>query len=200
MGSMPRPALDYRVSPYRFPYPLLDAKRAIQFVRSQAGEWNIDPHHIGILGFSAGGHLAASSGTHLEPFPELLVDTVGVLSSRPDALVLCYAVISFGPYGHEGSMLNLLGPNPPESLRAAHSNELLVTDQTPPAFVWQTATDGAVPPENSLLFTQAMHAHGVPVELHIFPEGPHGKALALDDPVVGQWRSLCATWLKGLGF
>jgi acetyl esterase/lipase len=192
--------LDYRVAPYRHPYPLLDAKRAIQFVRSRSMEWGVDPQHVGILGFSAGGHLAASTGTHLEAFPEMPDDPVSRLSPRPDALILCYAVLSFGQYGHVGSMENLLGPNPPASLRAALSNELQVTRQTPPAFIWQTATDGAVPPENALLFAQALHANGVPFELHIFPEGPHGKALALDDPIVSQWRSLCAAWLKGLGF
>ena len=192
--------LDYRVAPYRHPVPLLDAKRAIQFVRSQATAWNIDPQHIGILGFSAGGHLAATTGTHLEVFPEMPDDGVAHLSSRPDALILCYAVVSFGPFGHVGSMENLLGPNPPAALRAALSNELQVTSQTPPAFIWQTATDGAVPPENALLFAQALHAHDVPFELHIFPEGPHGKALAMDDPIVGQWRPMCAAWLQGLGF
>jgi acetyl esterase/lipase len=192
--------LDYRVAPYNHPYPLLDAKRAIQFVRSRSAEWGVDPQHVGILGFSAGGHLAASTGTHLEAFPEMPDDPVARLGSRPDALILCYAVLSFGQYGHVGSMENLLGPNPPASLRATLSNELQVTRQTPPAFIWQTATDGAVPPENALLFAQALHANGVPFELHIFPAGPHGKALALDDPIVGQWRSLCAAWLKGLGF
>jgi acetyl esterase/lipase len=192
--------LDYRVAPYRHPYPLLDAKRAIQYVRSRAGEWNVDPQHIGILGFSAGGHLAATTGTHLEPFAQMPDDTVARLSSRPDALILCYAVLSFGAFGHVGSMESLLGPNPPAALREALSNELQVTRQTPPAFIWQTATDTAVVPENALLFARALHACEVPFELHIFPEGPHGKALALDDPIVGQWRGLCAAWLKGLGF
>ena len=190
--------LDYRVASYRHPYPLLDAKRAIQFVRAHSSEWNVDPNRIGVLGFSAGGHLAASTGTHLEPFPEMPDDPISRLSSKPDAIILCYAVISFGRYGHEGSMHNLLGPAPSKSLRQAHSNELLGATRTPPAFIWQTATDGAVPPENSLLFAQALHAHNVPFELHIFPEGPHGLALALDDSIVGQWRSLCANWLKNL--
>jgi len=192
--------LDYRVAPYRYPYPLLDAKRAIQLVRYNAEKWGIDPQHIGILGFSAGGHLAASTGTHLEYFSEMPADEIGGMDSRPDAMILCYAVISSGRYGHQGSMNNLLGINPPAYLRLAVSNELQVTTRTPPAFIWQTVEDGAVPVENSLQFAQALRDNQVPFELHIFPNGPHGKALGLDDPVVGQWRGLCAAWLKTFGF
>ena len=192
--------LDYRVAPYRHPVPLLDARRAIQVVRSKDREWNVDPGRIGILGFSAGGHLAVSTGTHLESFPEAEVDHIGRLNARPDALILCYAVISFGPFGHTGSMENLLGANPAQSLRDACSNELQVSRQTPPAFIWHTVTDDAVPVENTWLFAQALRDHQVPFEMHLFPEGPHGLALALDDPVVGQWRALCIRWLKNLGF
>ena len=192
--------LDYRVAPYRYPYPLLDAKRAIQFVRSQANEWSIDPHHIGILGFSAGGHLAASTGTQLGYFPEMPKDSTSQVDSCPDAMILCYAVISSGKFGHQGSMDSLLGVNPPAYLRLRVSNELQVSSQTPPAFIWHTVTDGAVPVENALLFAQALRDHRVPFELHIFPDGPHGLALGLNDPVVGQWRGLCATWLKTQGF
>ena len=192
--------LDYRVAPYRHPVPLLDARRSIQVVRSRAAEWNVNPNHIGILGFSAGGHLAASTGTHLESFPEADVDPIGQLNARPDALILCYAVISFGPFGHVGSMENLLGPNPAQPLRDACSNELQVTHHTPPAFIWHTVTDNAVPVENTWLFAQALHAHAVPFEMHLFPDGPHGLALAQDDPAAGQWRALCIRWLKNLGF
>jgi acetyl esterase/lipase len=192
--------LDYRVNPYHHPYPLMDIKRAIQFLRSHSTEWNIDPGHIGVLGFSAGGHLAATSGTHLLPMPGMLEDEVGQASPTPDALVLCYPVISFGKYGHVGSMNSLLGPNSNAELRKDLSNELQVTSQTPPSFIWHTVADQAVPVENAILFAQALRDHQVPFELHLFPDGPHGKALALEDAVVGQWRSLCITWLRNLGF
>ncbi len=192
--------LDYRVAPYRHPYPLLDAKRAIQIARSHANEWKIDPEHIAILGFSAGGHLAATTGTFLDPNPGMIADPISELNSRPDALILCYPVISFGQFGHSGSMENLLGPNPPVSLRRQLSNELQVGQQTPPTFIWHTAEDATVPVENSLLFAQALRDQQIPFELHIFPKGPHGMALAWDDPIVGQWRDLCINWLKNSGF
>jgi acetyl esterase/lipase len=192
--------LDYRVAPYRHPYPLLDAKRAIQSVRAHSSDWNIDPNRVAILGFSAGGHLAALTGTHLEAFPDTPDDHTGRLNARPDALILCYPVISFGEFGHVGSMESLLGAEPSTELRQALSNELQVTSQTPTAFIWHTAADETVPVENTWLFAQALHNHKVPFELHVFPEGPHGMALALDDSVVGQWRDLCVTWLKRMGY
>jgi dipeptidyl aminopeptidase/acylaminoacyl peptidase len=114
--------------------------------------------------------------------------------------VLCYAVMTFGEYGHVGSMLALLGENPPEDLRHSLSNETQVTAETPPAFLWHTANDGGVPVENSLLFAGALSKHKVPFALHVFPNGAHGLALAEGDPEVSQWTGLCAKWLKGLGF
>jgi acetyl esterase/lipase len=191
--------LDYRVSPYHSPIPLLDARRAIQLVRSKAEEWQVDPQRVGILGFSAGGHLASTTGTHFEtiPGPE---DAVSQFSSRPDAMILCYPVITFGIFGHQGSMENLLGNKPPAQLRDAFSNEKQVTAHTPPAFLWHTADDQSVPVENSLLFAQALSACHVPFELHVFSSGQHGLGLAVDHPYASSWTTLCARWLKTRGF
>ncbi len=194
--------VDYRVAPYRHPIPMLDARRAIQQVRSRASAWQVDPARVAVLGFSAGGHLASTTGTHFEAVsnPAPVKDTVSGLSSRPDALVLCYPVISFGECGHVGSMNNLLGENPPEDLRQALSNETQVTAQTPPAFLWHTANDQSVPVENSLRFARALDAHHIPFELHIFPDGRHGLGLAQDFPQVAAWTDLCGRWLKSLGY
>lgn len=192
--------LDYRVAPYKHPYPLLDAQRAIRTVRYRAQEWGIKSDKIGILGFSAGGHLSATAGTHFDAGNSQAVDPIERVSCRPDALVLCYAVVTFGEFRHDGSMAALLGEDPPETLRHSLSNETQVTGQTPPAFLWHTANDGAVPVENSLLFAGAMSKNKAPFELHIFPDGPHGLAMAEDHPAVYAWKGLCATWLHGLGF
>lgn len=199
--------LTYRVAPYRHPYPLLDAQRAIRLVRYHASDWNIDPDHIGILGFSAGGHLAATAGTHwdrgadisaVQASPE--ADPIDSVSCRPDAMILCYPVISFESFGHAGSMRNLLGEFPDDSLRLSLCNETQVTAETPPAFIWHTADDQGVPVANSLAFARAMSDHRVPFELHVFPHGSHGLGLATQCPEVAVWTNLCATWLKSMGF
>jgi len=192
--------LDYRVTPYHHPVPLMDAKRALQVIRSRADEWHIDPNKVGILGFSAGGHLASTSGTLLDDPAEMKIDGTSILSSRPDAMILCYPVISFGEYGHVGSMENLLGTNPPAAQRAALSTDQQVTKATPPAFIWHTANDDAVPVKNSLLFAQALSTQHIPFELHIFPDGRHGLAMGETAPQVAQWTSLCAAWFKQIGF
>jgi acetyl esterase/lipase len=192
--------LDYRVMPYKHPYPLQDAQRAIRTVRFHAQEWGINPDKIGILGFSAGGHLSATTGTHFDFGSPDATDPVERVSCRPDALVLCYPVVTFGEFRHDGSMVALIGENPPEALRHSLSNETQVTRQTPPAFLWHTANDEGVPAENSLLFASAMSKNKVPFELHVFPDGPHGLALGEGHPAVCAWTGLCATWLHGLGF
>jgi acetyl esterase/lipase len=192
--------LDYRVVPYKHPYPLLDAQRAIRVVRCHALEWGIKPDKIGILGFSAGGHLSATAGTHFDFGSPDAADLVDQESCRPDALVLCYPVVSFGEFRHDGSMVALLGENPPDALRFSLSNETQVTNLTPPAFIWHTANDEGVPVENSLLFAGALSKHQVPFELHVFPDGAHGLALGEGHPAVSAWTGLCATWLHGLGF
>ena len=190
----------YRVAPYHHPYPMLDAQRAIRTVRHRAAEWHINPDKIAVLGFSAGGHLASTVGTHFDAGDPNAADPIDRESCRPDAQILCYPVISFGPKGHHGSMVNLIGENPPDELRSSLCNETQVTDQTPPAFLWHTADDAGVPVENSLMFAEALAAHHIPFELHVYEHGPHGMGLATDDPHVGTWPKLCADWLKGRGF
>lgn len=192
--------LDYRVHPYRHPWPLTDAARAVRYLRHNAVSLGIDPDRIGIMGFSAGGHLAASAGVLHDAGDPDAADPVNRVGSRPDAMVLCYPVISFGRYRHHGSMVNLLGPRPNRESRSRLSLENSVSVDTPPAFIWHTADDGAVPVMNSLDMARAMFLKEVPFELHIFPHGRHGLGLAEKDPVVGAWTGLCRTWLSGLGF
>jgi len=192
--------LHYRVAPHKHPAPLLDAQRAIRLVRYYAAEWKIEPLHIGILGFSAGGHLASIAVTHFDDGNSAAKDPVDRVSCRPDAGTLCYPVITFGEHRHDGSMVNLIGEKRPDHLRQLLSNELQVTPRTPPCFLWHTADDNAVPVENSLLFSGAMRRNKVPFEFHVFPHGSHGLGLAEADPVVGAWTGLCVKWLKGLSF
>lgn len=192
--------LHYRVAPYRHPVPLLDAQRAIRTVRSRAVEFGIDPRRIGVLGFSAGGHLASTAGTHFDAGDPTAADPIERASSRPDALILCYPVITLGEYRHDGSRTCLLGENPPQDLIDLLSNEKQVTAQTPPTFLWHTSNDGGVPVENSLLFAAALHRHNVLFDLHVFADGPHGVGLALERPALAAWTRLCETWLKEMGF
>lgn len=190
----------YRVAPYRHPYPSLDAGRAVQWVREHAAACGIRPDRVGLLGFSAGGHLVSTVGTRFGPGDPQSPDPVARHSNRPDALVLCYPVISFVQYAHLGSARNLLGEDPsPEDL-AAFSSERNVTPQTPPSFLWHTADDPGVPVQNSLLFAGALAAAGVPLALHVFPHGRHGLGLAPEAPEVAVWTDLCGEWLKQLGF
>jgi len=197
--------LDYRVKPYRHPIPLGDAQRGIRTVRARAAEWKIDPKRVGILGFSAGGHLAASATTIFDDGKPDAADPIDRQSCRPDAAILCYPVITFGDFRHNGSMVNLLGPAPASKLRQEMSLETRVTRETPPTFLWHTSDDGAVPVENSLLFAMALRKNKVPFALHVFPRGPHGIGLGDGDrgakaPEARQWPALCAEWLKNLGF
>lgn len=193
--------LKYRLGPrYNQPAPLLDAARALRIVRSRAAEWNIDPHRIGILGFSAGGHLASSLGTHFDAGKPDANDPVEKVSSRPDLMMLIYPVITMGEFTHGGSKKNLLGENPPVELVKLYSNELQVTKETPPAFLMHTMADPAVPVENSTMFAAALRKAGVPFELHIYEKGPHGVGLALTDPVLSSWPERCADWLRVHGF
>ena len=192
--------LDYRVAPYRNPCELMDAQRAIRYARCHAREFNIDAKHIGILGFSAGGHLASSAGTHYDGGRPDAADPVERASCRPDAMILCYAVITFGEFGHSGSMVNLLGPDPPQDMRVLFSNEKQVTADTPPTFLWHTEDDAGVPVENSLLFALALRRHKVSFELHVYKTGRHGLGLAPGDSHVGAWTQACGEWLRKLGF
>lgn len=192
--------VEYRIAPHRHPAPLRDGQRAIQVVRHHAATWGLDPARIGMLGFSAGGHLAASVATQPDAADPASADSVARQSSRPDLAVLAYPVISFVEHVHAGSIENLLGPEAPESSCAALSADRNVDAQTPPTFLWHTADDASVPVEHSLLFASALARHGVPFGLHVYPHGRHGLGLAEGDPVVGSWRTLCASWLADRGY
>ena len=158
--------------------------------------YHIAPDRIGIWGFSAGGHLASSTGTHFDAGESSATDPVDRASSRPDFMILAYPVISFStPYTHTGSMHNLLGANPDPKLVASFSNENQVTAQTPPTFLFHTNQDDGVPAENSVLFYLALRKAGVPAELHIYERGPHGVGLAATDAVLGTWPARLKDWL-----
>jgi acetyl esterase/lipase len=193
--------LQYRLGPrYHHPAPLQDAQRAIRMVRAGAEDWGVDPARIGILGFSAGGHLASSAATHFDDGDPATADPIDRQPCRPDFAVLCYPVISLGTVAvHSGSRKNLLGEEPDPALVWEMSSELQVTPRTPPTFLFHTDDDAAVPVENALLFFQAMKRAGVPGELHVFAHGRHGVGLAPDDPVLSVWPELCARWMEGLG-
>jgi acetyl esterase/lipase len=194
--------LKYRLGPrYRHPAMIQDAGRAIRMVRARAGEWGIDPKRVAILGFSAGGHLASTAGTHFDAGQPDASDPVERQSSRPDRMILLYPVVSLeAPYTHGGSRRNLLGDTPPGDLVHSLSNETQVTSQTPPTFLAHTNEDKGVPPENSIMFVLALRKAGVPVEYHLFEKGRHGLGLGGNEPAFAAWPGLCATWLKGQGF
>ena len=192
--------LKYRLGPkYRHPIEWGDAQRAIRTVRSKAAEYRIQPDRLGILGFSAGGHLASTAGTHFDAGNASSVDPLERMSSRPDFLVLCYPVISFGPLAHRGSVQMLLGNNPDPKLVENLSNELQVTAETPPTFLFHTTNDNTVPVENSVMFYMALRKAGVPAEIHIFERGPHGVGLAPTDEALAVWPSLLTNWLRVRG-
>ena len=194
--------LKYRLGPkYHHPVELGDVQRALRTVRSRAGEWKVDPKRIGVLGFSAGGHLASSAVTHFDDGLTDAKDEIDKVSCRPDFGVLIYPVITMTtPYTHGGSRQNLLGNQPADELVDLMSNEKQVTEKTPPCFLVHTADDGAVPVENSLMFTSACYRHHVPVELHVFQHGPHGFGLGGNDPVLSQWPKLCEKWMEFNGW
>ncbi|MBT0768164.1 alpha/beta hydrolase [Kineosporia sp. J2-2] len=177
--------LRYRVSPHRHPAPLDDAVRALARIRSRAGDLGVDAGRVGVLGFSAGGHLAASLANTAAP---------------PDLSVLAYPVISFTDEPHEGSVHHLLGEPVTTRQRLEHSAELHVSATTPPAFVWHTADDPAVPVGHSLRYVAALAAAGVPAELHVFPSGRHGLGLSGEAPYVAHWTRLCERWLATFGW
>lgn len=202
--------LKYRLgsSGYRHPVMLRDVQRAIRFVRSQAADWQLNPARIGVMGSSAGGHLASTACTHFDAGDPAAADPIERVSSRPDLGVLCYAVISMGPLTHAGSKRNLLGENPAPDLVTLLSNELQVSKETPPCFLWHTRDDGAVKVQNSIEFANALLQHGVPYELHIYQTGKHGLGLGVkgydlatvQDSTLLPWTHALDAWLKIQGF
>ena len=193
--------LKYRLGPkYHHPAPLQDAARAVRLVRSRAAEWKLDPKRIGILGFSAGGHVASTIGTHFDAGQVNATDAIERVSSRPDLLVLIYPVITMGEFTHAGSKKQLLGDNPTAEMVKLLSNEQQVTKETPPTFLVHTANDAGVSVENSLQFAEALRKAGVPFEMHVYERGRHGFGMGGTDPILSTWPARCADWLKLNGF
>lgn len=190
--------LKYRLGSngYRHPVMLNDAARAVRLAKYHSAEWGIDPDRIGIMGSSAGGHLASTLVTHFDDGNPSARDPIDRISSRPALGILCYPVVSLGAFTHEGSKRNLLGKNPSKDLVWLLSNELQVSSDTPPCFVWHTWEDTAVPVENSLQFAEALRKAGVPFDLHVYQKGRHGIGLGNGHP----WTKDCLFWLKEQGF
>jgi acetyl esterase/lipase len=196
--------LKYRLgsSGYHHPAMLDDAARAVRWVRAHADDYKIDPHRIGIMGSSAGGHLASTLLTHFDAGDTNATDAIERQSSRPDLGILCYAVISMGEFTHQGSKENLLGKDPSPELVKLLSNELQVTTNTPPCFIWTTFEDNVVPMENSMLFAEALRKNHVPFDLHIYEKGGHGMGLADKSPFAHPhpWANDCLFWLRARQF
>ena len=190
----------YRLGPrYRHPIMLQDALHAIRLVRSRAAEFRIRPDRIGVLGFSAGGHLASSTATMFDRPEGRAPDGLDSVNSRPDFAVLAYPVITMGQAStNKGSQENLLGDHPSRELLDAWSTEKQVTSKTPPTFLFHTDADEGVPAENSVLFYLALRKAGVPAELHVYRNGEHGVGLAPGDAVLSTWTDRLLAWLHGL--
>jgi acetyl esterase/lipase len=193
--------LKYRLGPrYHHPAMIQDAQRAIRYVRAHADEYKIRPDRLGIMGFSAGGHLASTAGTHFDAGDPAAADPLARLSSRPDFLILGYPVVTFvEAWTHKGSRDRLLGTEQHPDTLASLSNEKQVTKETPPTFLFHTDADTGVPPENSVMFYLALRRAGVPAELHIYQDGKHGVGLAPADPVLSTWPARLADWMRVRG-
>ncbi len=194
--------LQYRLGPkYHYPVELEDAQRAIRMVRAHAAEYGIDAGHVGMWGSSAGGHLTAMTGTHYDAGDPAAANAVERQGSRPDFLILAYPVITLeGVEAHRGSKLALLGEDPDPKLVGALSDETQVTKDTPPAFLFATTDDPAVPVMNSVMFYSALVKAGVPTEMHLFQHGAHGVGLAAANPDLSVWPSLLARWMRERGY
>jgi len=192
--------LKYRLGPrYQHPAPLTDAQRSLRMIRARAAEWNVDANRIGVMGFSAGGHLASTLGTHFDDGNSAAKAPVERASCRPDFMILMYPVITMTkPHGHGGSRNNLLGKEPDEELVKNLSNETQVTPRTPPTFLVHTADD-PVRPENSLMFFEALLKAKVPAEMHIYEKGGHGYGLAKGKGGISDWPARCQAWLESRG-
>ncbi|MDO5517695.1 MAG: alpha/beta hydrolase [Clostridium sp.] len=190
--------VNYRVSPYKYPYPFMDLQRAIRFVRYNCEKFNVDRDKIGVMGFSAGGHLAAASCVYFDfgRSESEAEDEIDKVSCRPDINILCYPVITLvGEYIHKRSGPNLLGEDASNELYEYMSVQKHVKENTPSAFIWATATDNSVPFQNSLMYAEALKEKGVDFELHIFPRGRHGLGLLDEEPYVKRWAELCKEFL-----
>ncbi len=192
--------LDYRVSPHKYPIPFLDAKRSIKFIRYNAEKFNIDPDRIGIIGFSAGGHLSSLVGVHFDYGDEKAEDPIEKISSRPNLLILCYPVISFVNHPHQGCIKNLVGDNPSKEILEFLSSEKNVKKDTPPCFIWHTQDDDVVSVFHSISFALSLKERNIDFQLHIFDNGPHGLGLAENNPSVSKWTLLCEDWLRENNF
>lgn len=194
--------LRYRHAPkYRHPVPLLDVQRAVRLVRSHAEEYDIDVKRLGVMGFSAGGHLASTLATHFDLGDPQATDPIDRQSCRPDFAVLCYPVINLTEsYAHHGSARNLLGPEASLDLLKSLSNDTQVTSETSPTFLFHTAEDSTVPVQNSLDFFMALQKAGVPSELHVYQAGPHGVGLSPADPAIFGWKNRLFDWMHASGF
>jgi len=200
--------LRYRLGPrYHFPVQLEDAQRAIRIVRSRAEEFGIQPDQIGMMGFSAGGHLTSTTGTHFDAGDPGAADPIERASNRPDFMILCYPVVSFQPEiagddvlgAYAASGRNLLGEDPDPKLLMELSNELEVTAETPPTFLYHTTNDSLVSVENSVAFYLALKKEGVPAEMHLFENGRHGTGMGMGDPALSAWPTLLMNWMRGRG-
>lgn len=194
--------VQYRLGPrYHYPVMLEDARRSVRVVRARARDWGVDPARVGVIGFSAGGHMASLAGTHFTPGTSDSSDPIERESSRPDFMILAYPVITMDPpFVHHGSRTNLLGDNPTAELVHSMSTETQVTSSTPPTFLVASTDDATVPVQNTLMFYQALHAAGVPAEMHIYESGRHGFGLAADNPTLATWVELCTNWLRSHGW
>ncbi len=194
--------LTYRLAPnHKHPEMWEDAARAIRTVRAGVEQSHIDPARIGILGFSAGGHLASSAAVHFDDGDPKSSDAIERAGCRPDIAVLIYPVITMdGPHAHAGSRASLLGETPDPALVHRMSSHLQVTERTPPTFLVHSADDGGVTVENSLMFAEALSRNKVAFEMHVYEHGGHGYGMAADDPALNAWTGACALWLKRHGF
>lgn len=197
--------LKYRLgtSGYHHPAMLQDVQRAIRYVRANADQWGLDANRIGVIGSSAGGHLAATALTHFDGGNPAAGDPIDRVGSRPDLGILCYAVITMGANTHAGSQYFLLGENPDPDLINFLSNEKQVSEDTPPVFIFHTFEDNTVKVENALDFAAALRRHGVPFSLHIYPKGSHGMGLGNSQRSPDgrhPWTFECALWLKEQGY
>ncbi|HWA08867.1 MAG TPA: alpha/beta hydrolase [Opitutaceae bacterium] len=193
--------LKYRSVEYGHPAPLRDVLRAVRIVRSRAAEFGVRPDHIGVMGGSAGGHLTASAGTLYDAPEGRTGAEIDKVSARPDFLVLIFPVLTMEePYVHKASRTALLGPNPSEELKKHLSMELQVTKNTPPTFLVHSTADTTVPVENSLMFFQAMRNAKAPIEMHLYPNGPHGSGMATSLGPISEWPKHCEDWMRFNGW